>query len=37
VRREIESPLAEALLSSQPDEWIEVSIRRRRPHFVQAA
>ena len=37
LRREIESPLAEALLASQPLEWIEVSIRRGRPHFVHAA
>jgi ATP-dependent Clp protease ATP-binding subunit ClpC len=37
VRREIEAPLAEALLAAHPGEWIEVSIRRRRPHFAHAA
>ncbi len=37
VRREIESPLAEALLASQDGAWIEVSIRRGRPHFTLAA
>ena len=37
VRRDIEAPLAEALLAAEVGEWIEVSIRRRRPHFAHAA
>ncbi len=37
VRREIEAPLAEALIDSRSGEWIEVKIRRGRPHFVHAA
>jgi len=37
IRRELEGPLAEALLATGADEWIEVSIRRGRPHLVHAA
>jgi ATP-dependent Clp protease ATP-binding subunit ClpC len=37
IRREIEAPLAEVLLAAADDEWIEVSIRRGRPHFAHAA
>jgi ATP-dependent Clp protease ATP-binding subunit ClpC len=37
IRREIEAPLAEALLSTERGEWVEVSIRRGRPHFAHAA
>jgi ATP-dependent Clp protease ATP-binding subunit ClpA len=37
LRREIEGPLAEALLATGDDEWIEVSIRRGRPRFAHAA
>jgi ATP-dependent Clp protease ATP-binding subunit ClpC len=36
IRRDIEGPLAEALLSARIGEWIEVSIRRGRPHFARA-
>lgn len=36
IRREIEGPLAEALLAAGADEWIEVSIRRCRAHFTHA-
>jgi len=37
IRREIEAPLAECLLAAEEGEWIEVSIRRGRPHFAHAA
>lgn len=37
IRREVEGPLAEALLAAEAGEWIEVSIRRGRPHFTHAA
>jgi len=37
IRRELEGPLAERLLAAEPGEWIEVSIRGGRPHFVHAA
>ena len=37
IRRDIEGPLAEALLAAEAGEWIEVSIRRGRPHFAHAA
>jgi len=37
IRRELEGPLAEALLSSDEHEWIEVSIRAGRPRLVRAA
>lgn len=37
VKREIEAPLAEVLLAAEEGEWIEVSIRRGRPHFAHAA
>jgi ATP-dependent Clp protease ATP-binding subunit ClpC len=37
IRREIEGPLAEALLCAGALEWIEVSIRRGRPHFAHVA
>jgi len=36
VRREIEAPLAEALLAAAAGEWITVSIRRGRPHFAHS-
>jgi ATP-dependent Clp protease ATP-binding subunit ClpC len=37
IRRELEGPLAEALLAIEGGEWIEVSIRHARPHFTHAA
>jgi ATP-dependent Clp protease ATP-binding subunit ClpC len=37
LRREVEGPLAEALLATGEGEWIEVSIRRDRVHLVHAA
>jgi ATP-dependent Clp protease ATP-binding subunit ClpA len=37
IRRHLEAPLAEALLAAGEDEWIEVSIRRGKPHFAHAA
>jgi ATP-dependent Clp protease ATP-binding subunit ClpC len=37
IRREIEAPLAEALLSAEDGTWIEVAIRRGRPRFALAA
>jgi ATP-dependent Clp protease ATP-binding subunit ClpC len=37
LRREIEGPLAEILLATQPGEWVEVTIRRGRPRFAHAA
>ena len=37
IRRELEAPLARALLAACADEWIEVSIRRGRPRFAHAA
>ncbi len=37
IRREVEGPLAEALLAAEAGEWIEVSIRRGRPHFAHVA
>ena len=37
IRREIEAPLAEALLAAEESEWIEVSIRRGRPRIAHAA
>jgi ATP-dependent Clp protease ATP-binding subunit ClpC len=36
IRREVEGPLAEALLAAEAGDWIEVSIRRGRPHFAHA-
>ena len=37
IRRALEGPLAEVLLAAEAGEWIEVSIRRGRPHFAHAA
>jgi len=37
IKRELEAPLAEALLGASEGEWIEVSIRGGRPHFTLAA
>lgn len=37
LRRDVEGPLAEALLATGEGEWIEVSIRRGRPHMAHAA
>jgi len=37
IRREIEAPLAEALLAAEDGEWIEVSIRGGRPRIAHAA
>lgn len=37
IRRDIEAPLAQVLLGTEPGEWVEVSIRSGRPHFAHAA